>query len=64
MLPWLARQAGIADARAKELWADAIRSATADSAWIGTSDYWRMAVRRLLELIEAEKHHSQIMAVA
>lgn len=54
MLPWLARRAGISDARASELWADAIRYATAKAGWVGTSDYWRMVNEKMQDLIEAE----------
>lgn len=55
MLPWLAHRAGISDPRAKELWADAIRYATMNSGWIGTPEYWQIAVCRLLELVEKER---------
>ena len=54
MLPWLARKAGISDARAEELWAEAIRHATEKTGWVGTSEYWKAAVARLLELVAAE----------
>lgn len=55
ILPWLARKAGIDDARAKELWAEAIRYATAKTGWVGTPEYWKAAVGDLLERIEAER---------
>lgn len=54
MLPWLAKSAGVPIARAEELWADAIRYATIETGWVETSEYWRVANRRLLELLEAE----------
>lgn len=55
ILPWLARKAGIGEARAEELWHDAIRYATLKTGWVGTSEYWRVAVERLIELIELER---------
>lgn len=55
MLPWLARKAGISDSRADALWAEAIVCATERTGWVGTSEYWQVAVDRLLELIEIEK---------
>lgn len=58
LLPWLARRAGISDARAEELWADAIRYGTAKAGWVGTPDYWRLVNEKLLELIEAEHQAS------
>lgn len=64
ILPWLARKSGIADARARELWVDAIRFATANSALVGTSEFWRAAVGRLLELLEAEKRQTRTMVLA
>ncbi len=54
MLPWLARKAGISEERAEILWAEAIRHATAETGWVGTSEYWRIAVERWIELIDAE----------
>jgi len=54
MLPWLAKSAGVPIARAEELWADAIRYATIETGWVETSDYWKVANRRLLELLETE----------
>ena len=55
ILPWLARKAGIAEARANELWAEAIRHATDKTGWVGTPEYWKVAMDRLLELIETER---------
>lgn len=54
ILPWLARKAGVSEPRAKALWADAIRYATAKTGWVGTSDYWEVANQRFAELLEAE----------
>ena len=55
ILPWIARKAGVPEARAAELWAEAIRHATAQTGWVGTSDYWGVALDRWMALIEAEK---------
>lgn len=52
ILPWIARQAGVPEARAEELWAEAIRHATERTAWVGTSDYWKAALGRWMVLIE------------
>jgi hypothetical protein len=54
MLPWLARKAGISDTRAEALWAEAIVCATERTGWVGTSEYWKVAADRLIELIELE----------
>ena len=56
MLPWLARKAGINDARAEELWAEAIEyvATTPFEPRPGAGD--ELAVKRLLMLIEAEAH--------
>lgn len=57
-LPWHARRAGVSDARAEELWAEAIRYATARVGWVGTPEYWRIAIDQLLALLEAETARS------
>jgi hypothetical protein len=54
MLPWLARKAGISEEHAEQLWAEAVVCATVQTGWVGTSEYWRAAVDRLVELIELE----------
>jgi hypothetical protein len=54
ILPWLAHKAGIPEARAGELWADALRYATLKTGWVGTSEFWRVAVERVIRLIELE----------
>lgn len=56
MLPWLARKAGINDARAEALWADALEyvATTPFEPRPGAGD--ELAVKRLLMLIEAETH--------
>ncbi len=53
ILPWLARKAGIADARAETLWHEAERWA-ARQATPGSSAYFKLAVDRLLQLAVAE----------
>lgn len=60
MLPWLAKSAGLPIARVEELWTDAIRHATIETGWVETPAYWKSAVDRLLELLEAEalSYHS------
>jgi len=55
LLPWLARQRGIALERAEELWRQAL--ALADFQHRGgepTSDYWAYAMRTLLKLLRVE----------
>jgi hypothetical protein len=54
MLPWLARKAGISEAHAEELWAEAVICATVQTGWVGTAQYWKAAVDRLVELMELE----------
>lgn len=54
MLPWLARKARIPEDHAERLWAEAVVHATAQTGWVGTSEYWKAAVDRLVELIELE----------
>lgn len=56
MLPWLARKAGISDARAEALWAEALEyvATTPFEPRPGAGD--ELAVKRLLMLIEAEVH--------
>jgi hypothetical protein len=53
LLPWLARKAGIDDRRADVLWRDACRYA-AHRAAPESSDYFKIAIDRLLELVATE----------
>lgn len=53
ILPWLARKAGISDARAESLWREAEHWA-ARQADPGSSAYFKLAVDRLLQLAAAE----------
>lgn len=54
LLPWLARKAGISADRAEILWRAARRYAASHVGATETSDYWKTAMDRLLELIAAE----------
>jgi hypothetical protein len=54
MLPWLARKAGISEEHAEQLWAEAVVCATVQTEWVGTSEYWKAAVDRVVELIDLE----------
>ena len=54
ILPWIAHKAGISEARAEELWREALCHATETTGWVGTSDYWEAAETRLHSLIERE----------
>ncbi len=53
LLPWLAKKAGITERRATTLWHQAERWAACRAA-AGSSDYFKLAVDHLLELIAAE----------
>lgn len=53
LLPWLARKAGISEARAASLWHDA-EAWAARRANNGTSAYYKLAIDRLLQLVAAE----------
>lgn len=54
ILPWIARRAGITEARAEALWHEALRHATDKTGWIGSSDYWAAAQAHFLELVSEE----------
>ncbi|MCF8149994.1 MAG: hypothetical protein K9J80_04570 [Sulfuritalea sp.] len=53
LLPWLAKKAGVSERRAAVLWHEAERWAARRAA-IGSSDYFKLAVDRLLELMAGE----------
>jgi len=53
LLPWLAKKAGITERRATTLWHESERWAARRAA-AGSSDYYKLAVDRLLELAAAE----------
>lgn len=54
ILPWIAHKAGISEARAEELWREALCHATEETGWVGTNEYWEKAEARLHALIERE----------
>jgi hypothetical protein len=54
ILPWLAHKAGITEKRAEELWAQSLRYATIKTGWVGTSEYWQVAMEHLEELVQRE----------
>lgn len=55
LLPWYARKAGVSIERAESLWRKAVRCATADTGWVGTSEYWGAAMDTFVRLLEEEK---------
>ena len=55
-LPWYARKAGVSIERAEGLWRKAVREATADTGWVGTSEFWGAAEGRFLELLKEEQN--------
>ena len=58
MLPWAARKAGIAEARAQALWADALEYAARKTGEVEGSQHAQAALAKFLELVEAEKSAS------
>ena len=55
LLPWFARKAGVSEERAATLWRKAIRQATADTGWVGNTEYWGEAMSNFLTLLEKER---------
>ncbi len=55
LLPWYARKAGVSLERATVLWHKALRQSTAETGWVGTSEYWGEAMNNFLRLLEAEQ---------
>lgn len=55
LLPWYARKAGVSLERAEQLWRKAVRHATADTGWVGNSEYWGAAVDEFKRLLDAEQ---------
>jgi hypothetical protein len=55
LLPWYARKAGVSIERATVLWHKAVREATAETGWVGTSEYWGEATSSFLRLLEEER---------
>lgn len=58
MLPWLARSAGLPEARAEALWAEALRYAARKTGKVAGPDHAQTALGKLLELVDAEKSGS------
>lgn len=56
LLPWHARKAGVPVERAEALWRKALREATVETGWVGTSEYWGVAEARFLELLQEEQN--------
>ena len=54
LLPWYARKAGVPIERAEALWRKAVRKATVETGWVGTSEYFGAAVDNFLELLDDE----------
>jgi hypothetical protein len=55
LLPWYAHKAGVPLERAEALWRKAVRSATHQTGWVGTSDYWGMAMDEFRRLLADEQ---------
>ena len=58
ILPWLARRYGVSDARAGKLWMESLRHAAGKTGTEGTSEYWKTALERWVELLQAEADQS------
>ena len=54
LLPWYARKAGVSIERATALWHKAVREATAETGWVGNSEYWGQAMSAFLRLLDEE----------
>jgi hypothetical protein len=55
LLPWYARKCGVPLDRAEALWRKAVRNATAETGWVGTSDDWGAAMNTFMALLKAEQ---------
>lgn len=55
LLPWHARKAGVSIERAEAIWRKAVREATAETGWVGNSEYWGAAMDHFLRLLKEEK---------
>lgn len=55
LLPWYAQKAGVSLERAEQLWRKAVRNATADTGWVGNSEYWGAAMHEFRHLLDAER---------
>jgi maltooligosyltrehalose synthase len=56
LLPWYARKAGVSTERAETLWHKAVREATAETGWVGNSEYWGACLDNFLALLEQERN--------
>lgn len=54
ILPWLAREAALPDARAEALWVTACRQTSLKGIPSGSSEFWKQAMATLHCLLEAE----------
>lgn len=54
ILPWIARKAGLSDELALKLWRRAAGEAEMATGNIDTADYYRLAVERFINFVEAE----------
>lgn len=54
ILPWIARKAGISDELALKLWRRAISEAEYMTGKAEGSEYWGLAVKRFLDIVEDE----------
>ena len=61
ILPWLAKKAGVPLKRAETLWVDALRYSTQNSKMVESSEYWGLAINRLLDLLETESRKLRAM---
>ncbi len=58
ILPWIAHRAGISEDRALELWRRAGRETETSTGDCDSSDYYRLAIARLVDLAESEGKQS------
>lgn len=56
LLPWYARKAGISTERAEALWRKAVREATAETGWVGNSEFWGATMNHFITLLEKERN--------
>ncbi|MCV2219793.1 hypothetical protein [Thauera sp. Sel9] len=56
LLPWYARKAGVSTERAEALWHKAVREATAETGWVGNSEYWGACMDNFLALLDKERN--------
>jgi hypothetical protein len=55
LLPWYAHKSGVSLDRAEALWRKAVRTATEHTGWVGSSDYWGLAMDEFRRLLAAEQ---------